>query len=506
VPSPAPPRSDANTASALTPPDLATRTQDALDYWRKRLLDLTKRNRALNFKPTKVSTVTIVDEQPVEVYRHLCIDGRPMRFRPTLPSAAKTSNGETDIEEQGATAAAPAVAATPAPLTQSPIAPAASSPPAAGARNIASHDIASRYAASHDADAESDRLIDADDSDAPQPMELDFAPYDPDTLDDRYTDDILQALATPEALDKSLRRLDEQARATIEEQGVNVLFLALGMLHYTEAASSDVVLRAPLVMVPVSLARKSARTGYTIEATDDDAIVNPALAEYLRREYGVKLPELHHAGEHADENGDDDESSSLQGFYQAVMDVVEDRARAGQSGWSVKTDIFLGLFSFQKLVMFKDLEANATTFAGHEMIRQLITREAPPGTVVMGLPEDVREMELDRDFCPEQTAQVVDADSSQVRAIAAISKEYPLVLEGPPGTGKSQTITNMIAQVLAQNKSVFFVAETMAALQVVHRRLVSAGLGEFCLELHASKANKRAVMQELKVRAIRVAC
>lgn len=186
MPSPAPPRSDANTASDLTPPDLATRTEEALDYCRKRLLDLTKRNRALNFKPTKVSTVTIVDEQPVAVYRHLCIDGRPMRFRPTLPSVAKAGDGETGVEEQGAAAGTVAGAATPAPLPQSPIA-----------------------SASQLADAESDRLIDADDSDAPQPMELDFAPYDPDALDDRYTDDILQALAIPEALDKSLRRLDE---------------------------------------------------------------------------------------------------------------------------------------------------------------------------------------------------------------------------------------------------------------------------------------------------------
>jgi hypothetical protein len=116
----------------------------------------------------------------------------------------------------------------------------------------------------------------------------------------------------------------------------------------------------------------------------------------------------------------------------------------------------------------------------------------------MGLPEDVRELGLDRHFLPESTAQVVDADSSQLRAIAAISKDYPLVLEGPPGTGKPQTITNMIAQALARGKSVLFVAEKMAALQVVHHRLVSAGLGEFCLELHASKANKHAVMQELR--------
>src|SRR5262249_38631809 len=115
-----------------------------------------------------------------------------------------------------------------------------------------------------------------------------------------------------------------------------------------------------------------------------------------------------------------------------------------------------------------------------------------------GLPTDVCEMELDRQFAPEQTAQIVDADSSQLRAIVAVSKGHPLVLEGPPGTGKSQTITNLIAQVLSENKSVLFVAEKMAALQVVYRRLVESGLGEFCLELHASKANKRIVMHEIK--------
>lgn len=97
----------------------------------------------------------------------------------------------------------------------------------------------------------------------------------------------------------------------------------------------------------------------------------------------------------------------------------------------------------------KDLEAHASEFAGHDMVRHFITREAPPETVVMGLPEDVRDLNLDRDFPPESTAQIVDADSSQLRAIAAISRGYPLVLEGPPGTGKSQTITNMLAQALA---------------------------------------------------------
>jgi very-short-patch-repair endonuclease len=330
-----------------------------------------------------------------------------------------------------------------------------------------------------------------DDTDEPQPAELDFAPYDPDTLDERHTDDILQSLATPEALDKSLRRLDEQARGTIEEQGVNVLFLALGMLHYTDSAESTEVYRAPLVMLPVALHRKSARTGYTVEATDDEPIVNPALAEYLRTSFGIELPALG-IGEA------EGTAASLQAFYKVVADVVAERTRAGMKGWAVKTDIFLGMFSFQKLVMFKDLEANSNSFVDHALVRRLITREREADAPIMGLPNDVRGMDLDRSFAPENTAQVVDADSSQLRAIAAISKGYSLVLEGPPGTGKSQTITNLIAQALSEGKSVLFVAEKMAALQVVHSRLVNAGLGEFCLELHASKANKRAVMGELR--------
>jgi hypothetical protein len=113
-----------------------------------------------------------------------------------------------------------------------------------------------------------------------------------ETLDARHTDDRLQTTSTPEQLDKSLRRIDEQARATLDEQGVNALFLALGMLHYTESADSDELFKAPLVLVPIELTRQLARSGYGFRATDDDPLVNPALTEYLHREFGIVLPDL----------------------------------------------------------------------------------------------------------------------------------------------------------------------------------------------------------------------
>jgi very-short-patch-repair endonuclease len=397
----------------------------AVESWKRKLIDLTRRNRALNFRMNKVSTVAVVDEHPAEAFRQLYLREVALRFK-----------------------AAPEPEAAPAPEAQ--VAPPAPAPDAAEEEEDAS-------------------------------LGMDFAPYDAASLGERHTDQWLQTTAVPEALDRSLRRLEEQARLSIEEQGVNTLFLALGMLHYTEDDASEQGYRAPLVLLPVELSRKTARTGYELRATDDDPIVNPALAEYLRPR-GIALPELPDSASIPDD-------FDLQTFFTAVTERI-----AGQKGWAVKTDIYLGLFSFQKFVMYKDLEANAPAVAAHRLVQQLVTRS---GGEITGLPAEIRAMELDAEYPPESTFQVVDADSSQLRAIAACARGHDLVIEGPPGTGKSQTITNLIAAALAADRSVLFVAEKMAALEVVYERLVQAGFGEFCLELHSTKANKRAVMKEL---------
>src|SRR5579859_3054438 len=587
------------TTPTALPADADRRLSVSIDHWKRSLLDITRRNRALNFKPTRVSTVIIVDEQPAEVFRQLCLDGGSMKFRPApepatggesqatgaapadpgaaagaapaaptpaasaaaaapaTPPAGDAAPGEATLaaKPDALPTAAPSAVAAPAPaadagqpastataatLSASATLPAAAmvaglSPaadlsstarPAAGAQPApepaasaaAPATAASELGAGVQPDAESKPAADlagdaaggsaatagpAEPADAATQSAaqageaaadmllgeaeagpaLDYVPYDRQALDTRQTDDTLQTSATPEQLDQSLRRLDEQARLTIEEQGVNALFLSLGMLHYTEADQSNEVFRAPLVLAPVALTRKSARAGYTVAATEDDPLVNPALVEYLRRIHEINLPDL---PDLANVPPDYD----LQTFFQAAREAV-----AGKAGWSVKTELCLALFSFQKFVMYKDLDANSDAIRQHRLAQQLVTRG---GAQNLGLPGDVQAMDLDRDFPPESTNQVVDADSSQLRAIAA-SRGNDLVIEGPPGTGKSQTITNLIAQALANKKTVLFVAEKMAALQVVYQRLVNAGLGEFCLELHSTKANKRAVMKEMRL-------
>lgn len=416
--------------SAL-PPDYSARLAASLGNWKRKLLDLSRRNRALNFKPAKISTVAIIDEQPAEVFRRLYLDEGAMRFK-----ASATASTEAVKERRSSQEPVIAIEVDGEPL---------------------------------EFESESQEA-------------LPFVPYDRTAVDERHSDEWLQTKLTPEALDHSLRRIEEQARSTIEEQGVNTLFVALGMLQYRESRDSDAWIKAPLVLLPVELSRKSARSGYTLSASDDDAMVNPALVEYLRASNGIALPEL----PESEAMGD---SYDLQDFLKGAADAVKN-----QEGWAVQTDMYLSLFSFQKLVMFKDLESNGTPIGAHRLVQQLLSRS---GGSVHGLPQEIRDLSLDASFSPESTHQVVDADSSQMRAAAAVVKGHDIVIEGPPGTGKSQTITNLVAQALAAGKSVLFVAEKMAALDVVHRRLVGAGLGEFCLELHSSKANKRAVMKEL---------
>ncbi|MBX6363594.1 MAG: DUF4011 domain-containing protein, partial [Gemmatimonadetes bacterium] len=397
------------------------RIETAIEGWKSRLLDLSKRTRLLNFKVNRVATVTVVDELPVEVFRTLYLKRRAMRFAPR-----------------------------PQPV----------------------------QAAADDAEEASPDAVDDEVPDIP-PVE--FSPYEVAALADRHTDDVLQTNAVAEKLDRSLRRLHELAQGTVEEQGVNTLFLALGMLHYYEAESSDVLLKAPILLLPVQLERKSANAAFTLRAGEDDPLINPALVEYLRRSFGISLPEL-------PEVTDDYDPQSL------YLDVGEAIGRMPR--WKVTNEIFLALFSFQKFVMYKDLEKNKEVIGAHRLIRRLCLRSDAEASI--GLPADVASMDLDAEHPPEATFQVVDADASQLRAIAAVARGHDLVLEGPPGTGKSQTITNLVAHALSAGKRILFVSEKMAALQVVYGRLKAVGLGDACLELHSQKANKRAVLQELR--------
>ena len=298
---------------------------------------------------------------------------------------------------------------------------------------------------------------------------------------EKFLDSKLQTNYTEKALDGRLLSTYYYARTYIEEQGVNILYLALGMLRWYESDSSQEVRRAPLILVPVLLERVSAKERFTIQYTEDEVGTNISLGAKLKTEFGLELP-----------NFLEDSGLTIKQYFDEVQTAI-----AGQRRWSVEVDyIALGFFSFGKFLMFRDLDVTIWPESSHPEQHPVLTAiledgfQDPPSQIG----EDDR---LDDHFSLQEANHILDADSSQITAILDAMQGRNMVIQGPPGTGKSQTITNLIAEAIGTGKKVLFVSEKMAALEVVKRRLDNLGLGVACLELHSHKTNKKALLQEL---------
>lgn len=184
----------------------------------------------------------------------------------------------------------------------------------------------------------------------------------------------------------------------------------------------------------------------------------------------------------------DEHGTDLPLVFNTIRNAVMDKKR-----WNIENLAFLGLFSFGQFVMWNDLHNRSDELKSNKVVSSLVEKKLNWTTES----SDVTIDNLDSKLSPDQMAVPLSADSSQMLAIYSAATNNSFVLHGPPGTGKSQTITNMIANALYQGKSVLFVAEKMAALNVVQKRLASIGLDPFCLELHSNKTNKSSVLSQL---------
>lgn len=298
----------------------------------------------------------------------------------------------------------------------------------------------------------------------------------------RHSDTRLQTRLTPAGLQKRLLDLYYDARTLEEEQGVNILFLALGALKWTDPNNNANVRHAPLLLVPVALDRGNAAEKFKLRVRQEDVAANLSLEAMLERQHGIKLPACAAAAEDFDP-------------VRYMGEVAE--AVAAKAGWSVEPDdIVLGFFSFAKFLMYRDLDPETwpgdAKLSDHKLIRALVADGFEAGEPLLD-----EEVALDEHITPADMVHIVDCDGSQALAVHEVRRGRDLVIQGPPGTGKSQTIANVIAAAVADGKTVLFVAEKMAALEVVKRRLDANGVGDICLELHSNKANKRAVLDEL---------
>lgn len=330
----------------------------------------------------------------------------------------------------------------------------------------------------------------------PAPRRQDTAAGADDTLFRLRTGDDWSASFATDALErgeivantdeKDLERgsieLYRKAKADLEEGGSNTLFLALGMLRWSPSAGATRY-SAPMILMPVRLERASARSKPFILRHDDDTVFNLTLLQMLRQEFAINLSEL------SGELPRDRSGADVKGIWNLVRHKVKD-----VPGFEVVEEVCLSTFSFAKYLMWKDLTDRTETLKQTPFVKHLIDTPRDPyqsGTSFLA------PKEIDRQIDPSAIFAPLNADASQIVAIHASGKDGDFVLEGPPGTGKSETIGNIIAHNLALGRKVLFVSEKMAALEVVYSRLRAAGLGDFCLELHSSKANKRAVLDQL---------
>jgi len=422
---------------------------------------MTLRNKLLSFKEYKRSTAKVVDEIPAEIFNILVLEEKSMNFLPgeDHPEAAELKVLSADeaikVEEDGTEVCL---------LCED------------GAETFTDRSgILDHLEASHSA-----RLEEAD-SDLEEMEDLWELPDLHEGSNDRHTDTNLQTPHTESDLQKRLYNIHNRAEALIEDAGYNALHLAVGFLEWTEAEAHENPNRAPLVLIPVSLHREGAQSAFELSWTGEEVTENLSL-ELKLSEQGFELPELDRP----------ESKSDIRAYLEEVESDAED-----VDGWEVIPDVHLGFFDYTKFVMYQDLDPEGWETgqgpADHDLIRALLDPDESTTE-----PEPFAEADIDDELSSRDIHHVMDADPSQIAAIEDVKRGRNMVIEGPPGTGKSQTIVNMIAELLAEDKTVLFVSEKLAALDVVKERLDTANIGDFALELHSDKASKSDFLDELE--------
>lgn len=298
-----------------------------------------------------------------------------------------------------------------------------------------------------------------------------------------HRDDKIRVLLTEKQLERRLSTIHDRYRGHERETGLHTLFLAFGFVEWFEDDESDLAFHAPALLLPVHLERalKRGRYVFTISAGDEDLQVNVAMRELLKQRFGLEAPELR-------------ENETPESYFIRISGLLEETKR-----FTLKRFVTLAVLPFPRMVLWQDLDPEQwpeDAFSSHELLVRLLGADSSGGAPSFGEDYPIDEPTFGKTVPP----LVTEADVSQHSALIDVAAGIPLALEGPPGTGKSQTITNMIAGALDKGKKVLFIAEKQAALGVVAERLRSHGFGPLLLELHSDRATKSGLIESLRER------
>ena len=304
----------------------------------------------------------------------------------------------------------------------------------------------------------------------------------------RYAEDALargeiHTDVSEEELETRLTEVFRSARSSFEEGGANSLHLAIGFVSWIPQGK-DQHYKAPLILMPVALERRTIRSGFRLVRHDDDARINPTLLQMLRQDFKLTIPDFER-----------DLPTDASGVDVAQTWRIARSHFKDVKGFELTEEVVLSNFSFVKYLMWKDLVDRTEVLKRNPVVRHLIDTPKDSYGDGSGMPD---ERSLDKDVEPLSLFMPLLADSSQTAAVVAAARGKDYVLFGPPGSGKSQTIANMIVQLMGDGKTVLFVSQKTTALEVVRKRLNDVGLGSFCLEVHSAKAQKNVVLAQLK--------
>ncbi|MBW4682573.1 MAG: DUF4011 domain-containing protein [Microcoleus vaginatus WJT46-NPBG5] len=267
---------------------------------------------------------------------------------------------------------------------------------------------------------------------------------------------------------KFIKKLRKEANSVLKEKGVNSLFVAIGTLTWNVAQKSKELIISPILLIPVELRKTPKKEEYTLYPTEEEVSLNPVLVQKLSADFGITLSEIERQ-----------KNLGYEELLNGVREVVVSR-----SHWKVENTAYISLFQTTKAAMIDDierLEQNEEIIATHPILQAL----AGDWTAYQSnIPQTIKARQLDEQVDPESVFQVLEADSSQQEVIEAAKAGLSFVVQGPPGTGKSQTIVNMIAELMGAQKRVLLVSEKETALEVVFNRLKDCRLEDTCLNLH----------------------
>ncbi len=406
--------------------DLESKINVKLEHWKAKLLDFSRKNPQVNFKPESKSVIEVIYPDVYEVFNRLFISNLSVYFPPVY---CFQSEGSLDDDLNNG-----------------------------GGDNGGSENRLRNEA------LEKERFKTA--------LHKKMGNLKKSEILSKY-DDL--------ELERRLKNRYQKTQLWIEEQGINSLHLCLGLLKWKENVKESAVLYSPLLFIPLKIEPKRKEQPFRLSVASMEIVVNKALLEKLWVSHGISLPNLPEEIE---------DMQPIEGYFEALRSKI-----VNKSGWEVQSRCFIANLVFAKILLYKDLEDNHVAISRHPILRVIFG-----GSKYLNeLPSiKISEDELGDNYSSENYYCILDSDSSQYEAIQYAKKGCSFVIQGPPGTGKSQCIANMIAEFLALNKTVLFVSQKKAALDVVKARLDKCYIGKFCLELHSNKLKKDGFLREIQ--------